>query len=268
MISVALFGVGRAGGEVVKEIAANGQFRLSAVFCRDGSPKAGQPVSSLLQIAELGVRVSEISQAPRILEETKPDVCIDFSSHLCAATILDACAPLKVPCVLCTTGFAAEELSELRAFVERSGMCAVYAPNVTLGVNVLIAALKVVARALPDFDYRITETHHNKKFDKPSGTARVIADAIETELEKEDARRYVPIHSIRAGGYIGLHEVLLANDCERLSLTHESFNRRAFARGALAAAKFVLGKTGWYGMQDVVNIPVSRARAAVRVDAE
>lgn len=268
MISVALFGIGRAGGEVVKEIASSGQFRLSAVFCRDGSPKAGQPVSSLLQIGETDVRVSEISQSRRVLEETNPDVCVDFSSHLCTAAILQACAPLKTPCVLCTTGFAAAELDDLRAFVEQSGMGAVYAPNVTLGVNVLIAALKVVARALPDFDYRITETHHNKKFDKPSGTARVIADAIENELEKDDARRYVPIHSIRAGGYIGLHEVLLANDCERLSFTHESFSRRAFARGALAAAKFILGKTGWYGMQDVVNIPVSRARAAVGMDAD
>ena len=268
MISVALFGIGRAGGEVVKEIATSGQFRLSAVFCRDGSPKAGQPVSSLLQIGDLGVQVNEISQAQRILEETQPDVCVDFSSHTCADTVLNACAPQKIPCVLCTTGFSAEELDDLRAFVERSGMGAVYAPNVTLGVNVLIAALKVVARALPDFDYRITETHHNKKYDKPSGTARVIADAIETELEKEDARRYVPIHSIRAGGYVGLHEVLLANDCERLSFTHESFNRRAFARGALAAAKFVIGKTGWYGMQDVVNIPVSRAHATVNIDAE
>lgn len=268
MISVALFGIGRAGGEVVKEIATSGQFRLSAVFCRDGSPKAGQPVSSLLQIGDLGVQVNEISQAQRILEETQPDVCVDFSSHTCVNTVLNACAPQKTPCVLCTTGFSAEELDDLRAFVERSGMGAVYAPNVTLGVNVLIAALKVVARALPDFDYRITETHHNKKYDKPSGTARVIADAIETELEKEDARRYVPIHSIRAGGYVGLHEVLLANDCERLSFAHESFNRRAFARGALAAARFVIGRTGWYGMQDVVNIPVSRAHAAVNIDAE
>ena len=268
MISVALFGIGRAGGEVVKEIATSGQFHLCAVFCRDGSPKAGQPVSSLLQIGELGVQVNELSQAPRVLEETKPDVCVDFSNHACAAAILSACAPQKIPCVLCTTGFAAEELEELSAFVQQNGMGAVYAPNVTLGVNVLIAAIKVVARALPDFDYRITETHHNKKFDKPSGTARVIADAIENELEKEDVRRYVPIHSIRAGGYIGLHEVLLANDCERLSFTHESFNRRAFARGALAAAKFVIGKTGWYGMQDVVNIPVSRAHAAVSIDAD
>ena len=149
MISVALFGIGRAGGEVVKEIATSGQFHLCAVFCRDGSPKAGQPVSSLLQIGELGVRVSELSQAPRVLEETKPDVCVDFSNHACAAAILSACAPQKIPCVLCTTGFAAEELEELSAFVLQNDMGAVYAPNVTLGVNVLIAAIKVVARALP-----------------------------------------------------------------------------------------------------------------------
>ena len=254
MIQVAVAGVGRAGAEVIRELAVSSQFRLAAAFCRDGSEKAGKKITTLLPTAGSDVIVSEISHAKRVLKDTHADVLIDFSSPVNAMPLVRACSALHVPSVICTTGFTADELSALRSAVLSAGACAVYAPNVTLGVNVLIAALKIVARALPEFDYRITETHHNKKYDKPSGTARVIADAIENELETEDAKRYVPIHSIRAGGYIGLHEVLLANDCERLSFTHESFNRRAFARGALAAARFAIGKTGWFGMEDVVDI--------------
>ncbi len=138
----------------------------------------------------------------------------------------------------------------------------VYAPNVTLGVNVLLAALKIVARALPEFDYLITETHHNKKFDIPSGTAKKIAGTIRKELPK-DAE--VPIHSARVGGYVGVHTVLLASDSERLSLTHESFNRSAFASGALRAAKFILGKSGWYEMEDVLGFADVLERAASAV---
>ena len=261
MIHAAVAGVGRAGTEVIREIAASSQFELAAAFCRDGSEKAGKNISALFPTAGSDVVVSEISHVKRVLKDARADVLIDFSNPVNAMPLVRACGALHVPYVICTTGFTADELTALRNTVLNAGACAVYAPNVTLGVNVLIAALKIVARALPEFDYRITETHHNKKYDKPSGTARVIADAIENELETEDAKRYVPIHSIRAGGYIGLHEVLLASDCERLSFTHESFNRKAFARGALAAARFAVGKTGWFGMEDVVDIQVSQSNA-------
>ncbi len=268
MIHAAVAGVGRAGTEVIREIAAGSQFELAAAFCRDGSEKAGKHVSELLQVGGNDVIISEIKHVKRVLKETHADVLIDFSSPDNALPLIRACTALHVPCVLCTTGFSADELAALRSAVLSGGACAVYAPNVTLGVNVLIAALKIVARALPEFDYRITETHHNKKYDKPSGTARVIADAIENELETADAKRYVPIHSIRAGGYVGLHEVLLASDCERLSFTHESFNRKAFARGALAAARFAVGKTGWFGMEDVVDItPHPERKFSTKIEA-
>jgi 4-hydroxy-tetrahydrodipicolinate reductase len=143
--------------------------------------------------------------------------------------------------------------------VKHNKLGVVFAPNVTLGVNVLLAALKLVARALPSFDYHITETHHNKKKDIPSGTAKKIAAAIEAELP-EGAE--VPIDAIRAGGYVGLHTVMLASDYERLSLTHESFSRRAFVEGALVAAEFIAGRTGWYNMEDVLGMhAVSAAKA-------
>ena len=161
--------------------------------------------------------------------------------------------------MLCTTGYSEAELLWMTEFVKHNRIGVVFAPNVTLGVNVLLTAIRLVARALPSFDYHITETHHSKKVDSPSGTAKKLAAAIEEELP-EGAE--VPISAIRAGGYVGVHTVMLASECERLSLTHESFSRRAFVEGALVAAEFIIGKTGWYGMEDVLGMHAVQKAAA------
>ena len=145
-------------------------------------------------------------------------------------------------------------------FVRHNNPGVVFAPNVTLGINVLLAALRLVARALPSFDYHITETHHSKKYDIPSGTAKKLAAALEDELP---AGADVPIDAVRAGGYVGMHTVLLASDFERLSLTHESFSRRAFVEGALTAAEFIVnGRTGWYEMEDVLGMRIAQEQRA------
>ena len=251
MIKVAVCGIGRTGSEVIRAVLKNDRFSLAAAFCRPGSEKAGCDVGSLLQLAPVGVVAREITQAEQILSETDVDVFIDFSGPASTKMLLRACKKRRIPGVICTTGFSEADLLWISDFVSHSKLGVVYAPNVTLGVNVLLAALKIVARALPEFDYYITETHHNKKLDIPSGTAKKISAAIQEELPPE---KEIPIHSVRAGGYVGVHTVLLASDYERLSLTHESFSRRAFVEGALTAAKFIVGKTGWYDMEDVLGI--------------
>ncbi len=250
MIKVAVCGIGRTGMEVIRAIRASERFLLVAAFCRPGSEKAGKDVGTLLQLAPMGIFATDITQSEQVFTETEIDVVIDFSNPASAKPLLRACKKHRVPVVFCTTGYTEAELIWMSDFVAHNGLGVVYAPNVTLGVNVLLAALKIVARALPEFDYLITEMHHNKKFDIPSGTAKKIAGTIMQELPP-DAE--VPIHSVRVGGYVGVHTVLLASENERLSLTHESFNRSAFASGALHAAKFILGKTGWYEMEDVLG---------------
>ncbi len=252
-MNIAVNGIGRTGGEVIREILKNDQYNLAAAFCSDNSAKAGEDIGTLLHIPKVGIYASEVSQADDIFKKGDVDVFIDFSNPSSTKALLLSCQKYKVPGVICTTGFSKEELSWMSGFVTKNGMGVVFAPNVTLGVNVLIAALKVIARALPDFDYRITETHHSKKMDRPSGTAKIIARTLEDELEMAPDK-HIPIHSIRAGGYVGLHEVLLVSDCERLSIAHESFSRKTFVQGALFAAKFILGKTGWYTMEDVVDV--------------
>jgi len=262
MIQVAVCGVGRTGSEVIRTIRESDRFSLAAAFCRPGSTKAGQDVGTLLHFAPFGLLAQDISQVEQVFAETEIDVVIDFSNPSNAKPLLRACKKHRVPIVFCTTGYTEAELIWMSDFVAHNGLGVVYAPNVTLGVNVLLAALKIVARALPEFDYLITEMHHSKKYDIPSGTAKKIAGTIKRELPQGAE---IPIHSVRVGGYVGVHTVLLASDSERLSLTHESFNRSAFASGALHAAKFILGKTGWYEMEDVLGFADALERAASAV---
>ncbi len=259
MIRTAVCGVGRTGKEVLRAVLDSDQFQLLAAFCSPNSEKAGRDVGNYLNRNDVGIHIREVTQIDQALTETPVDVVIDFSNPAVTRMLLRACKKHRAAAVLCTTGYSEADLLWMSEFVKHNKSGVVFAPNVTLGVNVLLAALRLVARALPGFDYHITETHHNKKFDVPSGTAKKLAAAIEEELP---AGPEVPISAIRAGGYVGLHTIMLASDYERLSLTHESFSRRAFVEGALVAAAFIAGKIGWYTMEDVLGMHEPQQAAA------
>lgn len=252
MINVALCGVGRAGMEVVRTVREAGNFKIAAAFCRKGSEKKGKDIGLLANMNESGVYTTEITEADNVLRNTKIDVFIDFSSPEASKMLLSACKMYGIPGVICTTGFTQEDIEWMIKQVWGYKLGVVYAPNVTLGINVLMSLLKTVTRALPLFDYQITEIHHNKKRDIPSGTAKRIADTLERDLPASCPQ--IPINSVRAGGYIGIHEVMAAGECERISISHESFSRRAFAQGALTAAEYIRDKKGWHYMEDVLDI--------------
>ena len=258
MIQVAVCGVGRTGSEVLRAVLDSERTQLTCAFCSAGSEKAGRDVGAYCNRNDVGVRIREITQIEQALSEARTDVLIDFSNAVNARVILRACKKCRTNVVFCTTGFSEADLLWMTDFALHNKLGVVFAPNVTLGVNVLLAALKLVARALPSFDYHITETHHSKKYDIPSGTAKKIAAALTEELPKGTE---IPIDAVRAGGYVGMHTVLLASDYERLSLTHESFSRRAFVEGALTAAEFILNRTGWYEMEDVLGMRAAQLAA-------
>ncbi len=262
MIQVAVCGVGRTGSEVLRALLESDCFHLTAAFCSAGSEKVGRDAGELISRPNTGILIREITQIEQALAETHADVLIDFSNAANARAILRACKKARTSAVLCTTGFSEGDMLWMTDFVLHNKLGVVYAPNVTLGVNVLLAALRLVARALPSFDYHVTETHHSKKYDIPSGTAKKIAEALTEELP---AGADIPIDAVRAGGYVGMHTVLLASDYERLSLTHESFSRRAFVEGALTAAEFIYGRTGWYEMEDVLGMRIAQQHAASAV---
>lgn len=198
------------------------------------------------------------------------DVVIDFSTAEASVALANQCAARGAPAlVIGSTGFTPEQESELAAASEKIAI--VRSGNFSLGVNILIglvehAALRLDAR---DWDIEITEAHHRRKVDAPSGTALMLGEAAaagrDAELndlrtppydgisgEREAGR--IGFSSIRAGGIVGEHTVLFVSEDEVISLSHSAIDRSLFAKGAVAAAAWVrTRKPGLYDMQDVLG---------------
>ena len=195
------------------------------------------------------------------------DVIVDFSHFSCIPKIVEFAVSRKKPIVCCTTGLTEEHLKLLD---DASKEIPVFkSANMSLGINVMIALCRKMTNLLyPDYDIEIVEAHHNRKLDAPSGTALMIADAIKDEIDNEvnyvydrqSVRRKreqtdIGISSIRGGNIVGEHEVMYIGGEEILKISHSAQTRDVFARGALAAARFVFGKEpGYYDMTDMIQL--------------
>ncbi len=177
------------------------------------------------------------------------NVVIDFSTADATEAVCRTCAARDWPLVLGTTGHTAAQNDLVRAVAEKIPI--VFAANFSLGVNVLFALARRTASLLGEkFDVEIVEAHHRTKKDAPSGTGKRLAEILE-----ETRSASVPVHSIRAGDIVGDHKVIFAGRGERLELTHRASSRETFARGALRAARWVVGKPpGLYNMEDVLGL--------------
>lgn len=199
--------------------------------------------------------------------DVEADVVIDFSNAAAVDHLLDWCQEKQMPVVLCTTGLSGEQLQRVE---EAAGRTAVLkSANMSLGVNLLMKLLQDAAKVLaPEgFDMEIVERHHNQKVDAPSGTALALADSINEAMEsqyhyvydrssrrqKRDPRE-IGIQSVRGGSIVGEHDVIFAGQDEVITISHTAYSRAIFAKGAVAAAKFLAGKTsGLYDMADVIG---------------
>jgi 4-hydroxy-tetrahydrodipicolinate reductase len=170
------------------------------------------------------------------------------------------------PLVMCTTGLGEDEKRLLYALSEKTAVF--YSGNMSLGINILLSLVKKAAEVLyPDFDIEIVEAHHNQKLDAPSGTALMIADAVNETLDhkleyvydrhsemKKREKKELGIHSIRGGTIVGEHSVIFAGPEEVITVSHSAESRNVFAQGAVAAAKYLNGKpAGLYNMQDLIG---------------
>lgn len=189
------------------------------------------------------------------------DVIVDFSNPATLDGLLAFAKSNKIPAVICTTGYSAEQVESIK---KASGEIAIfYSGNMSLGVNLIIELAKQATKVLGrDFDIEIVEKHHNLKVDAPSGTALMIADGISEELDKEpqyvyDRHSYrrkrskneIGIHAIRGGTIVGEHDVIFAGPDEVVTISHQSQSKGLFATGALNAAVFLCGKpAGMYDM--------------------
>lgn len=194
-----------------------------------------------------------------ITRETLHDaeVAIEFTVPGAAPGNIRACVAAGCPVVVGTTGWY-DQLPAVRAEVELAKGALLAAPNFSVGVAIFDRVVAEAARlfgVVPGFDVHLIETHHNEKKDAPSGTAGSLARTAEAAMG-----RPVPITSVRVGAVPGTHELVFDAPFEQVRLVHEARDRRVFAEGALVAARWLIGRTGVYGMQDVLSTPHSRAK--------
>ena len=191
----------------------------------------------------------------------KADIAIDFSQPDQAVANIMRCFDLHIPIVVGTTAWY-DHLPEIRQRCEAEGQGLFYAPNFSIGMNIMFCLNRQLAQLAGRYGYRLslTETHHIHKLDKPSGTAVKIANDIIAVSHDYDswsleaqADRVLPITAIREGEVNGIHSVTAQCGADQLTLTHEAFNRQGFAQGAIAAAEFLIGKHGCFTMDDLIN---------------
>ncbi|CAM2849773.1 4-hydroxy-tetrahydrodipicolinate reductase [Rariglobus hedericola] len=199
---------------------------------------------------------------------SQADAVIDFSFHAATANVISLCAQHNKALVIGTTGHSADEKKHL--LVEAAKIPCVWSGNYSVGVNLLFALTRRASAVLgSDYDAEVIEMHHRFKKDAPSGTAARLLEIILDERKlTADALRHgregitgertsteVGIHALRGGDVVGDHTVMFAALGERIELTHKASDRGIFARGAIRAAQWVVGRpAGVYDMQDVLGL--------------
>ena len=193
----------------------------------------------------------------------KADVAIEFSQPESAFENVKKCLEAGVPVIVGTTGWL-EQLEEAKEICVRSGSAMVQATNYGIGVNLFFAVNRYLAKLMnrqPQYDMEIQETHHTQKLDAPSGTAITLANDILTELErktkwvnhKTNELSEFSILSKRIDPAPGTHEVTYTSDIDTIKISHEAHSREGFALGALTAAEWIIGKQGFFTMQEVLG---------------
>lgn len=193
----------------------------------------------------------------------KPDVIIDFSIPIATMKLLEYTSSNNIPTVIATTGFSADELSQIENY---SKIIPIFrSANMSYEVTLMSRIVSEISKLLPESDIEIVETHHRNKVDAPSGTALLLADAInkandnkyDYEYNRHAKREKRPekeigIHSLRGGTEVGTHSVIFFGNNESLEIKHTCTSRKAFAFGAIKAAQFIeLKEPGLYNMNDI-----------------
>lgn len=250
MIRLIIHGANGVMGHAVSNLAAaDGNIEVVAGVDRNTEGANSFPVFSSLQECD-----------------KEADVVVDFSSAKAVDGLLEACVEKKLPLVLCTTGLWEEQLTKVEEAshaipILRSG-------NMSLGINLLMKVIEEVAGVLlsADFDPEIVEMHHRRKLDAPSGTALMLAEAVNRAVdnsydicldrhERRESRpkKEIGVQSVRGGTIVGEHDVIFAGPDEVIEIRHVAYSRTIFANGALQAAKALVNKTpGLYDMSAVI----------------
>jgi 4-hydroxy-tetrahydrodipicolinate reductase len=256
---------GRMGRMLVAEIAATQGCTVAGGTEAPNSGYINQDIGELAGIGRIGIPIGEA--VDKLIRAS--DVVLEFTSPAATAEHAALAAGLGKAMVIGTTGLSAEQGDVVRQAA--ASIPIVWAPNMSLGVNVLLSLVEQVARRLgSDWDVEIVEMHHRGKVDAPSGTAlalgRAAAAGREVVLEEVEQRARdgisgprrrgdIGFAALRGGDTTGDHHVIFAGDGERLELTHRATTRAIYAKGAVRAARWVVGRPpGLYGLKEVLGL--------------
>lgn len=256
MIELAVTGAsGRMGSKIIKNILEQDDMQLVAAIEVPNAPSVGRDVGEVIGAGNIGVEITPANELHQVLNQTKPDVLVDFTVANAAVETIKTTAECGVNLVVGTTGFSDAQLTWIKRIIEENNVKAVIAPNMAVGVNVFFKILKDLAPILADFDVEIIEAHHKHKKDAPSGTAVRAYEIIAQELDRdpgkagvygrkgmvgERSKDEIGMHAIRGGDIVGDHTVLFAGDGERLEIVHRAGSRQAFVTGVMKAIRYVL----------------------------
>ncbi len=255
---------GRMGRMLIEAVLGADDLRLAGAFDVAGSPALGSDAAAFLGRAA-GVAIS--ADLPAGLANA--DVLIDFTRPAGTLAHLAACRAFGVAAVVGTTGFDAAQKAQIAAHAAH--LAIVMAPNMSVGVNVVLKLLDTAARALASgYDIEIVEAHHRHKVDAPSGTALAMGETIAAALGRDLAAcavygreghtgerdpSTIGFATVRGGDIVGDHTVLFAGTGERIEITHRASSRATYAQGSLRAARFLVGRApGLYGMAEVLGL--------------
>jgi 4-hydroxy-tetrahydrodipicolinate reductase len=266
MLNLAVTGAaGRMGRNLIQAAYENSNCQLGAAIEHESSPFIGLDAGEMAGVGTLNKVV--VSQLDEVANDF--DTLVDFTRPDVTLQNLATCVANGKNIVIGTTGFTDEEKQQINKASETIGV--VFAPNMSVGVNLCFKLLDMAARVLgDDVDIEVIEAHHRHKVDAPSGTAlrmgEVVADALGRNLDDcavygregvtgERDRKTIGFETVRAGDIVGDHTVMFAGIGERVEITHKASSRMTFANGAVRAALWLEQQAnGLYDMQDVLDL--------------
>ena len=263
--AVVIGACGKMGRLIIKVIQESEGIELVGATERAGHPLIGHEMGETRGTGKSGVVITEsLSKVPNDYQ-----VIIDFTTPESTLQNLKWAVFEERAIVIGTTGFSPKEREEIERIASETR--AVFSPNMSVGVNLLFKLIGEAAQVLgDDYDVEIVEAHHRMKKDAPSGTALKMAEIVAKSLKRnlgevaryerkgmigERKREEIGIQTIRAGDIVGEHTVMFGGLGERVEFTHRALSRENFARGAVRAAKWIVGqKKGLYDMLDVLGL--------------
>jgi len=252
MIKILICGAaGKMGRMIIDRVLSESELELVGAVESKGNRSVGKPIGKIKITDGLENVVKSC------------DIVIDFTSPNATIGNLETARKNKKPIVIGTTGLDEKGIDKIKNASREIPV--VFAPNMSVGVNLLFKLVDEVAGVLSNYDVEIIEAHHNQKKDAPSGTALKLAEIIADKLNLTKIygrqgitgprKKEIGIHSVRAGDIVGEHTVVFAGPGERIELIHRAHSRDTLAAGAVLAAKWLIGKKpGLYSMRDVLGL--------------